>query len=214
MTTLAITVMSFMYNNNVGKAQIYDEELGVCKTHPNYAYEVAPETTPLYIALARIFISEGSFTSTTDYVPIYTVLKNRSRGGRELTLNNMMAYSPYSFNYHSDHFARYIPYLNEAGEEPLYWSERYPDRNWEDFRDQWFRALEMAQRLVNGEVLPSACSGRVDHWGMNRPDMIKQALDNGNILANCRGTRNLFWRIDTQRRNRLTRMAKTDTISE
>jgi hypothetical protein len=192
---LGIVGMGLTVNIGVGEAQVYDEEIGICKVHANYGYELSPETTPKHLALARIFISEGSFMSITDYVPIYTVLKNRSRGGRELTLENMMAYSPYSFNYHSDHFARYIPYLNEVGEEPLYWSERYPDRNWEDYRDQWFRALEIARRLVAGEVLPSACSGRVDHWGMNRQDMIDRALKNGNVLANCRGTKNLFWRI-------------------
>lgn len=187
--------LGFVGNANIAQAQIYDEDAKVCRTHPNYQYEINPETTPMHLALARIFGSEGGFDGTADYVPIHTVLKNRSKGGRELTLNNMMRYSPYSFNYHSNHFARYIPYLNESGEQPLHWEERYPDRNWSGYRGKWLRALEIARRLVNGEQIPSSCSGRVDHWGMNRPDMIEQGYANGNVPVRCRGTKNIFWRI-------------------
>jgi len=192
---IGILGLGFVSNANIVQAQIYDEAAKVCRIHPNYEYEIAPETTPKHLALARIFASEGGYDGTADYVPIHRVLKNRSKGGVELTLNNMMRYSPNSFNFHSDHFARYIPYLNELGEQPLHWEERYPDRDWGDFRDKWLRALEIARRLVNGEQMPSSCSGRVDHWGMNRPDMIAQGYANGNVPVRCRGTKNIFWRI-------------------
>lgn len=180
---------------NVTSAQIYDEISGICKLHPNYEYELEPTSTPIHLALARIFISEGGLDSTNDYSPIYQVLKNRSSGGRELTLNNMMNYSPYSFNYHSDHFARYIPYLNEEGEEPLFWRERYPNRSWEDFKDKWFRALRYAYRLAGGIQMRNVCRGQVNHWGADRPDMIEQALERGLVRVNCPGAKNAFWRI-------------------
>lgn len=193
--TRNIAHADYSANNEVNLAEMHDEDKLMCSEHPNYRYEVEPMTTPLHLALARIFVSEGGYDGTRDYMPIFIVLKNRSQGGTELTLENMMRYSPKSFTYGSNHFAKYIPYLNEQGTEPRFWRERYPDTPWENYREKWIRALEISWNILNGHSFRNHCNGRVDHWGADRPDMIQQALQNGLTRVSCHGTRNAFWRI-------------------
>lgn len=179
----------------VSKAYFYDEESNICKINENWQYAERPMGTPLALALARIFVSEGGFNNRNDWLAIFEVLSNRSRSG-ELTLVNMMRYSPKSFNFFRQDEKRYIPYLNVNGERPMYWDIRYPNELWESkYQEGWFEAYALATRLTSGVRIPSSCQGRVDHWGRNNEQMIKQALSNGLTLVSCPGARNLFWKI-------------------
>ncbi len=190
---LIFIVSLLVLTTNVCNAQVYDEENMECKITQHWQNAERPMGTPRQLALARIFVSEGGFDGTYDWLAIYQVLLNRSHD-RELTLRNMMRYSPKSFNFFREDINRYIPYLNENGDRPLHW--RYKNELWESrYKAGWLRAYELAGRLVRGVRIPSTCHGRVDHWGRNRPDMITQALNNGLTLVPCRGTKNLFWRI-------------------
>lgn len=200
---LLFTIASISNNAN---AQIYDESLKICRSHPNMIYEQNWEITPTPLALARICISEGGWRlyNNVPHVPrneciaIYNVFKTRNRyiTSSYLNLQAMRAYSPKSFDYQRNDRVRYIPYLNEQGEMPIGWSYGGEERWNEAYRAVWLETLALAKQLIAGEINPpSPCNGIVHHWAANSPEMIERALGNGLRRVSCRDVKNIFWAL-------------------
>lgn len=159
------------------------------------------------LALARIGASECGLARCTEgeLAAIVEVLRNRCPNCRLITIARQ--YSSRVFNPQRTDARAWIADLQPDGREPRGWPTEVrqgggsrPHAPWSAYRGRWLALYAMAGRVLR-EQPPSACVGRVDHWGCP-PDPRgvcrdhERALRAGWELVECaEGTRNQFWRI-------------------
>lgn len=154
---------------------------------------------PDYLMLARICVHEAGWEAEADCAAIHQVLT----AGAE---REDLSYRTYAHNYsgralRGETSRSWVANLREDGREPEGWPETTivregdavrvaPHAPWSMYRDRWLRTIELARRVIAGEITAS-CVEPVHDWG-GRVDR-GRARRLGLIEVECGETRNDFY---------------------
>lgn len=154
---------------------------------------------PDYLMLARICVHEAGWEAEADCAAIHEVLM----AGAE---REDLSYRTYAYNYagralRGETSRAWVANLRADGREPEGWPETTIVREgdlvsvaahapWSMYRERWLRTIELARRVLSGEVR-AQCAEPVHDWG-GRVDR-GRARRLGLVEVDCGETRNDFY---------------------
>jgi hypothetical protein len=141
--------------------------------------------------LARICVGEAGWEPGADCPAIHAVLAYRAQVRRSTWLSAARAYSPGHVGRRKAPRRPWVAMLRPSGAEPAGWPQALP---WARYRPRWQAVLELARRVVAGEV-QAPCEPH--HWGGPMDDW--RAHRQGLERVECGATRNHFWRVPNRR---------------
>lgn len=144
------------------------------------------------VVLARVCVKEASFDGFADCAPIASVL---TRVGRGNVVLGARRYSPKTFDHTRLGRRPWIAYLNERGDEPMFWPA---NMNWSNHRANWLRMVELARSILVPPGPSSSAPCDPDHWGDKVRDH-ERAVHMRWLQIDCGRTRNEYWVVPRRR---------------